>query len=62
MQNIAIAAGGAEGAWRMVVCDVDGFDLLLGETALRIPFDAPIADANDVRRELVRLSREARAA
>lgn len=50
------------GDWRMVTCDVDGFDLAQGETVIRIPFAAPVADAGGVRAELVRMAQEARAA
>lgn len=50
------------GAWRMVACDVDGFDLAQEETVIRIPFAAPVADAGGVRGELVRMARDARAA
>jgi putative heme iron utilization protein len=49
------------GDWRMVVADVDGCDLALGEWVKRIPWAAPVASAGDIRSELVRLAREARA-
>jgi heme iron utilization protein len=55
-----LGAGGA-GAWRMVAADVDGCDLADGEAAvLRVPWAAPVADANAIRAELVRLARAAR--
>jgi putative heme iron utilization protein len=60
MALIARAAGEAEGAWRMVTADVDGFDLALDEQVVRIAWSAPVADAGDVRRELVRMTHAAR--
>jgi putative heme iron utilization protein len=57
----ALAAIAARpGGWRMVAVDVDGCDLAHGETVLRVHWSAPVADANGVRTELVRLAREAR--
>ncbi len=49
------------GAWRMVTADVDGFDLALGEVVRRTAWSAPVREATDVRRELVRLTHAARA-
>jgi len=60
MAAIAVNAGGMQGAWRMVACDVDGCDLALEDTVLRIPFAAAVPDADGVRAELVRLARQAR--
>jgi putative heme iron utilization protein len=58
----ALAAIAAEaGDWRMVTADVDGTDLEAGEQVLRIHWSAPVAGAGDVRSELVRMTREARA-
>ena len=54
------AIAGSEGDWRMVTADVDGFDLALGERVVRFAWSAPVQDAGDVRRELVRLAQEAR--
>jgi heme iron utilization protein len=54
------AIAGAEGGWRMVTADVDGFDLALGERVVRFAWSAPVRDAGDVRRELVRMGQEAR--
>lgn len=54
------AIAGTDGAWRMVTADVDGFDLAIGETVIRFAWSAPVSDAGDVRRELVRMSNEAR--
>lgn len=60
MGRIAVAAGGAPGAWRMVGVDVDGIDLGTGDAGdvavLRVPFAAPVRDAGGVRAELVRLA------
>lgn len=57
---IAGAAGGAGDAWRMAAVDLDGCDLVSGETVLRIAWSAPVADPGGVRAELVRLARQAR--
>jgi putative heme iron utilization protein len=64
---IALAAGGTAGEWRMVTADVDGCDLVRvdatePESALRIHWPNPVADAGGVRSELVRLARAAREA
>lgn len=57
---IARARGHTAGAWRMVAADVDGCDLALGDTVTRISWRAPVADADGVRAELIRLARAAR--
>jgi putative heme iron utilization protein len=47
---------GGEGAgWRMVAADVDGCDLALDETVLRVAWPTPVADAAGVRAALVAL-------
>ena len=56
-----MAIAGEPGDWRMATVDVDGCDLALGERVIRIHWSTPVADANGVRRELIRLAREARA-
>jgi putative heme iron utilization protein len=57
----ALAAIAARpGPWRMVAVDMDGCNLAQGETALRVHWSAPVADADEVRAELVRLARAAR--
>ena len=56
---LAAIAGSAED-WRMVVADVDGFDLAAGERVIRVPWSSPVTDAADVRRELVRMAKAAR--
>ena len=43
--------------WRMAAVDVDGCDLLREEAVLRIPWSSPVADADGVRGELIRLAR-----
>jgi len=56
---LAVIAGSA-GDWRMVAVDVDGFDLALGEVVVRVAWSAPVRDAGEVRRELVRMVTEGR--
>jgi heme iron utilization protein len=56
---LAVIAGVA-GDWRMATADVDGFDLVSGERGMRIAWSEPVKSAVDVRRELVRMAREAR--
>ena len=51
----------AAGAWRMVAVDIDGCDLAQDERVIRIPWSAPVANAGDVRRELVAMASAARA-
>jgi putative heme iron utilization protein len=51
-----VAIAGEPGDWRMVTADVEGFDLALGERVVRFAWSAPVRDAGDVRRELVRLA------
>jgi len=55
---LAVIAGSA-GDWRMVIADVDGFDLALDEKVVRIAWSEPVKDAGDVRRQLVRMAAEA---
>jgi heme oxygenase (biliverdin-IX-beta and delta-forming) len=54
------AIAGQAGDWRIVTADVDGFDLALEERVVRFPWSEPVKDAGDVRRELVRMAKEAR--
>jgi heme oxygenase (biliverdin-IX-beta and delta-forming) len=58
----ALAAIAGGGTWRMVAADSDGCDLMAGETVRRVPWSVPVAGAGAVRTELVRLTREGRAA
>jgi putative heme iron utilization protein len=46
----------------MVTVDVDGFDLAHDERVIRFAWSAPVQNAGDVRKELVRLSEDARPA
>lgn len=52
--------GGAGSGWRMTAVDVDGCDLARGEQVLRLAFEAPVADADGVRRALIIAARAAR--
>ncbi len=54
--------GGGPGDWRLVALDTEGCDLNQGEQVLRLEFQAPAADADAVRRELILSARAARAA
>lgn len=49
--------GGGSGAWRLEAVDVDGLDLALGETVLRLDFTGPATGPESVRAELVRAAR-----
>jgi putative heme iron utilization protein len=54
--------GGAGGEWRLASVDTDGCDLALGEAVLRLSWDAPVAEADGVRKALILAARSARAA
>lgn len=58
-EALAVLAG-KPGPWRMVAADVDGCDLAQGEAVVRIAWSRPVADAGEVRAELVALIRAAR--
>ncbi len=60
MTQIAAAAGAPAGDWIMTGCDPAGCDLRSGGRALRVPFAHPLRSLDDVRAELVRLTRDAR--
>lgn len=49
--------GGGPGAWRLLAVDVDGLDLGLDETVLRLDFGAPATGPDSVRAELIRAAR-----
>jgi len=51
----------APGAWRMTGIDPEGCDLRLGGETARLLFESDIVDALSARRELVRLTKLARA-
>ncbi|TCH96848.1 DUF2470 domain-containing protein [Roseococcus sp. SYP-B2431] len=52
--------GGGPGAWRLAAVDVDGLDLVLGDTVLRLDFEAPASGPDAVRAELIRAARRGR--
>lgn len=62
MDLLAKAAGGVGAGWRMVAADVDGCDLALGERVIRVHWSRPAADSQQIRMELVRLTRAVREA
>lgn len=61
LQALALHHGGPPGAWTMSACDVDGCDLALEEAVIRVPWPAPVVDADGIRRALIVLARGARA-
>ena len=62
LEAIAGADGAAKGGgWRMVGVDTDGFDLARGEAVVRVAWSKPVADALQIRSELVRMAHAARA-
>ena len=60
-ESIALL-GGEEGAWRLSGVDPDGADLMLGDRALRLPFDEPVTTPDALRKTLVALAGKAREA
>lgn len=48
--------------WTLTGLDPEGLDLISGETTLRVPFPAPLANAAELRPALVQMARAARAA
>jgi hypothetical protein len=50
------------GKWRIVSLDPEGCELSLGETVRRLEFPAPVTDAQGLRKTLVALAQQARAA
>lgn len=54
--------GGTGTGWRLAAVDVDGCDLARGEEVRRLAFEAPVADADGVRRALILAARAGRAA
>ena len=55
-QSDAIARIAGEGGWRLAAIDVDGCDLVRGETVRRIAWSQPVADAEGIRSELAHLA------
>ena len=51
--------GQPAGPWRLAAVDVDGADLAAGELVCRLEFSRPVAEARDVRAELVQATRAA---
>lgn len=49
--------GGPPGAWRLASVDVDGLDLALGETILRLAFRSPARGADSIRAELIQAAK-----
>jgi len=62
MAAIAAAQGASAGTWLMTGCDPAGCDLRAGAYSLRVAFERPIRTLAEIRAELVRLTRAARAA
>lgn len=60
LDAIAMAAGADGPGWRMAACDVDGCDLVRGETPLRVAWPEAVQDAGGLRTQLVRLAHAAR--
>jgi putative heme iron utilization protein len=54
--------GRAGDGWQLTGVDPEGADLRRGGEVARLPFDRPVADAEEARAELVRLVKKARAA
>lgn len=62
LELYATALGDAgPGPWRMAGIDPEGFDIVLGGEARRIPFAQKVTTPAEARTELVRLATEARA-
>ncbi len=51
-----------EGAWTVTGIDADGLDLMLGDDVRRVFFAEPLRAAEDLRRTLAEMARDARAA
>lgn len=53
--------GANDGQWRLTSLDPEGLDLVLGETALRLPFPERVTTAQGLRKMVVDLAAKARA-
>jgi heme iron utilization protein len=53
--------GAEDGAWRLTGIDPEGLDLAFGEALLRLPFPARVTTADELRKMVVGLAKEARA-
>lgn len=56
--NILLGQPGV--GWHMTGVDPEGCDLALGAEIARLPFDRPVTNAEEARRELVKLAKQAR--
>ena len=61
MTTLAHSVGGSGDGFRMVGADVDGCDLGREEQVVRVPWSAPVADGDGVRKELILALRRIRA-
>ncbi len=52
-------AAGASGTWRLLGIDTDGIDLAQDDVALRVPFEAPVADGAAALEAVLRLAETA---
>ena len=52
--------GAEDGAWRLTGIDPDGLDLARGEATLRLPFAERVMTAEQLRRLVVELAKQAR--
>lgn len=57
----SVLAGAPAGDWRAVGVDPQGIDLCAGDRCVRVEFDAPLAEAGQLRGALKRLAERARA-
>jgi heme iron utilization protein len=53
--------GAPDGKWRMTGIDPDGFDMMLGDATLRLPFAERLTTSEQMRKALVALAGKARA-
>ena len=53
--------GADDGPWRLTGLDPEGLDLALGDATLRLPFPHRVATADELRKTVVDLAKEARA-
>jgi hypothetical protein len=53
--------GAEDGRWRLTGIDPEGLDLALGDATLRLPFPERVTTAEQLRKVLVDLAKEARA-
>lgn len=58
----SVLLGAEDGPWQISGIDPDGADLLLGDRALRLPFDEPVTNPAQLRTVLMQLADKARGA